>query len=113
MPTPTLTGTITLDQENPSLGDVVTFTIETSLPEKCKANGGPRCYRIEVIGSQDGVQVYLNDANHGQQVLLGGGISDWVTNGGPADCVATLYTYTDFNPVTRFDIASVAFAAGG
>jgi hypothetical protein len=116
-----LTGTIVLAQADPSLGEVVTFTTTTSKAANCKTWGGPRCYRIELVCSQasavtpenpDGV-VYLGDANAEQQFLLGGGISDWVDNGGPADCVAALYTYTDFNPVTRFDIASVAFTAGG
>jgi hypothetical protein len=118
---PVPSGTIALDQSDPSLGDVVTFTTTTSLAENCNTWGGPRCYRIDVTCSQNAAitaenptgLVYYGDANAGQQFLLGGGISDWVDNGGPADCVARLFTYTAFNPVTRYAIASVAFAAGG
>jgi hypothetical protein len=116
-----LAGTITLDQADPSLGDVVTFTTTTNKSEHCNNWGGPRCYRIDVSCFQasaiteenpTGI-VYYGDGSAEQQFLLGGGISQWVTNGGPADCVATLFTYTDFSPVTRFDIASTSFTAGG
>lgn len=105
-----LTGTIALDQESPSLGDVVTFTTTTSAREQCHSPKYARCYRVDVECSQGGQVVYYADANAEQQFLLGLGGS-WAS--GPADCVATLFTYTDFDPVTRFDIASTAFVAGG
>lgn len=104
--------TITLNQATPSLGDVVTFSY-TGVTDDCGKNYGPRCLRIELVCSQAGTPVYVGDAEASQQFLLGGGVSQWVTNGGPADCTAMLYYYSSYNPVTRVDLANTPFSAAG
>ena len=91
---------------------MVTFTY-AGVTNDCGKNYGPRCLRVELVCSQSGAAVYTGDANADQQFLLGGGISQWVTNGGPAECAATLYYYSSYNPVTRVDLASTSFSADG
>lgn len=100
------------------LGGIVTFDVTVSdLP----GNANPR---IQVMCYQAGVLVYGVAQNvepayvttppiDGTSFLLGGGASDWLVNGGAADCEATLY-YWDFKPVQTFvPLASVSFGAGG
>jgi hypothetical protein len=46
--------------------------------------------------------------------LLGGGMSAWLLNGGPADCVANLFYFGQHAGVQTFNIlATTGFAAGG
>jgi hypothetical protein len=103
----TQSGTITLDQASPALGQYVTFTTTTT---GLKGNQNPR---IEIDCYQSGVLVFASAAPSNQPQQLGGAGSQWLTNGGPADCTATLY-YWDFHPVETFvPLASTSFAAGG
>jgi hypothetical protein len=104
--------TISINETDVALGDTVTFRT-TGVTNDCGKNYGPRCLRVELVCSQSGTPVYMGDANADQQFLLGGGISQWVTNGGAADCVATLYYYSSFNPVTRVNLATAPFSAAG
>ena len=104
---PIPSGSLSLDQPVPALGDWITFTWSVSnLP-------GWATPRIQVICSQDDVVVYGVAGPAWQSFLLGGGSSNWLTNGGPAVCVATLY-YWQFHPSQIFHpLDSVTFAAGG
>ena len=104
---PIPSGSLSLNQVAPRLGEYVTFTWSVDhLP-------GWATPRIQVICSQDDVVVYGEAGPAWQSFLLGGGSSDWLTNGGPAVCVATLY-YWQFHPSQIFHpLDSVTFAAGG
>lgn len=96
---------ITLNESDPDLGEVVTFTY--TVPKKVREP------RIEVTCYQDDVLVYGSAAEAYQQVLLGGGNSDWLRNGGPADCTAVLY-YWQWQPTQQQVIlATTTFEAGG
>lgn len=96
---------ITLNQSPVKLGDWVTFSY--SVPD------GVKSPRIQVMCYQGGVVTYGMALAASQAFELGGGSSDWRTNGGAADCTATLYQW-DWHPVQTFvPYASVSFAAGG
>jgi hypothetical protein len=84
---------ITINQAAPHLGDWVTFTY--SVP------GTVSSPRIQIMCYQSGALVYGEAGPATQSFLLGGGGSIWRTNGGAADCVATLYEW-DFHPVQTF-----------
>jgi hypothetical protein len=73
------TASITLDQSDPHLGDWVTFT----------TSGGSK---ITVACYQGGVgdMVYSAEQSTGTAFLLGGTNSQWLQNGGEADCYAWL-----------------------
>lgn len=99
-----------------SLGGVVTFDYTVDgLP-------GWANPRVQLMCYQAGALVYgmaLNaDPNNGvptataQPFVLGGGSSDWLTNGGPAECDATLF-YWDNNSPTSVTLAAISFSAGG
>lgn len=107
------TGTISLDQPNPALGDTVTFS--------CTTEGlhGNQDARVEVQAFQDvDGDGQIDDIVYGEAwgvgvpFLLGSGWSPWKERGGPAHCVAKLY-YWDNHPVqhqvvldtTEFDAA--------
>jgi hypothetical protein len=111
-PRATEAASLTVNETAPRLNSVVTFAY-SGVTNDCGKNYGPRCLRVELVCSQAATAVYMGDANADQQFLLGGGISQWVTNGGSADCVATLYYYSSYNPVTRVNLATSSFAAGG
>lgn len=96
------TGTISLDQPNPALGDTVTFTWTA---EGLHGNQKPR---IQIMAYQDvdgdgqvDDLVYGEAGPADQGFLLGGGSSLWLERGGPSHCIATLY-YWDFHPVQTF-----------
>jgi hypothetical protein len=113
---PVPSGTLTLLTASPALGQVAQFeyTLSGGVNE-CPNGGTNKCARIQVVCSQSGLQVYADAAPavHSTGFLLGGGSSVWLTNGGSADCVATLY-FWDFHPNQTFvPLASVSFAAGG
>jgi hypothetical protein len=100
-------GTITLDQADPHLGDWVTFTWATT---GLKGNQHPR---IQIMCYQSSALVYGEAGPATQSFLLGGASSAWLYVGGPAECIATLY-YWDWHPVQTFvPLASIGFAAGG
>ena len=109
-------GTLTLLTASPALGQVASFeyTLSGGVRE-CPNGGTNKCARIQVVCSQNGNVVYgeAYPAVHPFNILLGGGGSVWLSNGGPADCTATLY-YWDFTPVQTFvPLASVSFTAAG
>jgi hypothetical protein len=109
-------GTLTLLTASPALGQVASFeyTLSGGVRE-CPNGGTNKCARIQVVCSQNGNVVYgeAYPAVHPFNILLGGGGSVWLSNGGPADCMATLY-YWDFTPVQTFvPLASVSFTAAG
>jgi hypothetical protein len=88
----------TLEMTTPlpvKLGDIVEFHVESQ--------GVPNP-RVDVLAYQDGVLVY-GEANGPSkdghvQFELGGGASNWKTNGGPADCEARLYYFKSGQPIT-------------
>jgi hypothetical protein len=73
------TGTITLNQTDPHLGDSVTFT----------TTGGSSihmlCYQASIFDT-----VFTAAQPVGSSFLLGGTSSVWLSRGGPAQCQATL-----------------------
>jgi hypothetical protein len=71
---------LTLNESGPHLGGTVTFT--ATYPKSSK---NPR---IQVMCYQAGVLVYGEAGAYDQSFLLGGGSSLWLTNGGPASCIA-------------------------
>ena len=89
---------IALDQNDPHLGDIVTFT----------TSGGSK---ITVACYQGGVgdMVYTAEQSTGTTFLLGGEDSLWLTNDGEADCYAWLYKRRLSGGV----LASIRFTAGG
>ena len=100
-------GSLYLDQCDPVLGDVVTFTWQVSnLPGWAEP-------RIQVVCYQGTTLVFGTAAPANDPVLLGGAASDWRTNGGPAECIATLY-YWRFHPRQEFNLlANNSFSARG
>ena len=105
---PASTGTLSLDQSAPSLGDTVTYTFTF---EGTKNND----VMVATVCSQGGTPVFSTiwPAENGAATLLGGVASNWLENGGPADCVAYLF-YWDRHPVqTEVRLAEIAYAAGG
>lgn len=100
--------TITLNEANPALGDFVTFTV-TGVPTHQIKNP-----RISVDCYQGGVSVFGMAGGIHDAFDLGGSSSDWQRNGGPADCVATLYYFDKHGPAQEYVVlASSDFAAGG
>ena len=81
---PAGSGTIALATPEPvALGDTITFSV-TGVEDLSNP-------RIWVAATQDGVLVYGEGASPNEPLKLGGGSSDWVTKGGPADCTVRLY----------------------
>ncbi|MFA7249466.1 MAG: hypothetical protein WC273_07505 [Dehalococcoidia bacterium] len=97
------TASVSLDQTAPALGDSVTFSY--TVP------GGVSHPRIRLVCSQSGVAVYGWDDYADQPFLLGGHGSQWLTNGGPADCHADLYRSSSTGVMTMY--ATLDFAAAG
>jgi hypothetical protein len=89
-------------------------------------NQNPRiqvnCYQAGAVTSENPTGLVYGEArdaeagssNNSQPFApLGGASSDWLTTGGPAECVATLY-FWDFHPTQTFvPLAEIAFSAGG
>ena len=98
---------IAVNQANPYLGEVVTYTV--SYPSSDK---NPR---VQVMCYQGGVMVYGEAEAVGVPFTLGGGSSQWLTNGGPASCEADLYNLVwngnQMQQVTM--LASTYFDAAG
>lgn len=93
----TTTGSISINQVEPHLGDYITFT----------TSGGRR---IALACYQGGLNmVYSADQAVGTSFLLGGTSSKWLTSGGDVLCYAWLY---DRNLSKGF-IASTSFTAFG
>jgi hypothetical protein len=104
---PTGTSSIALDQSSPHMGDTVTFTTSVS------GLHGSEWPMVYVECSQGGTVVYGALDAPEAAFQLGGGSSQWLTNGGPADCTATLFAYKLQGGETARALALIAFAAGG
>lgn len=107
-----VTGTIVLDQANPTFDTVVTFTTTTSRPNDCSEPNYQFCVRIEISGFQEGVRVYHAEKEYNSVFLLGfGPESTWTS--GAADCTASLY-YIDKteNYEIKHVLATTSFTAG-
>lgn len=114
------TGTIALDPNTPPvLGQPLNFI--------CTVNGlhGNQIARVLCEGFQDtDNDSQIDDLVYGEvrSVVsgvaafdpLGGGGSDWLTNGGPAECVGTLFFYDNVHgQQTYVQLAQVSFSAAG
>jgi hypothetical protein len=90
----------------PHLGDTVTFSYV--LMENVKSP------RVQLMCSQNGVTGYAEAyPAAGNSFRLGGTSSTWLANGGPATCVATLYSWI-YTPTEVFvSYATVSFSALG
>lgn len=111
---------ITLNPDPPAaLGATVTFAV-ADIPKNTK---NPR---VEVLAYQAGVLVYGEAGSVAQAIgdgsdplgysgfLLGGAGSDWLTNGGPAHCVANLFTFDKVKgEQVQTILASCEFEAAG
>ena len=80
---PAGSGTLALASEPVSLGDEITFVVT--------GTDGLDNPRVWIAAFQDGNLVYGQGIGAAETFKLGGGSSDWVTNGGPAECTAQLY----------------------
>ena len=91
----------------PALGDYVTFS--ATYPKQLESKG----VRIQVMCYQNGDLVFGMAGAHDYDFLLGGAMSNWYLNGGPASCVADLY-YWSYNGGQKFNwLASTNFDAAG
>lgn len=98
--------TIVLNESNVALGDDVTFT--TTIDKTVK---NPR---IGVDCYQNNVLVFGMGGSNLDAFQLGGASSDWLRNGGPADCVATLFHFDNSGPVQTYVAhATTSFHAEG
>jgi hypothetical protein len=90
----------------PRLGSLVGFA--TSYPSSV------RNPRVAVRCDQAGALVYADAAAVGDGFVLGGGGSDWLRNGGPANCQADLFYFTYKGSVQAYHwLASTSFEAAG
>lgn len=97
---------IVLNESNPALGSMVTFTSSFDVPKKYQD-----VVSIEILCSQSGALVFATAGYRDRSFLLGGSVSAWLTNGGPASCNAILYYWTA--NLHRVDLASTSFEAAG
>jgi hypothetical protein len=99
------TASITLTQTDAHLGEWVLFSYS--------GVGNVQSPRIEIDCYQNGVLTFASAAPADQAQQLGGAASQWLWNGGSANCTAILY-YWDFHPSETFmPLASTSFAAAG
>ena len=110
------TGTIAIAAGyTPQLGQPLAFDITTDgLKGNQKARVQIMAYQAVTEDNPDGI-VYGEARPAGEDFTpLGGGSSEWLTNGGSAECVATLY-YWDFHPTQTFvPLADpITFSAAG
>lgn len=89
------------EDPSPHLGDTITFT-----------NDGHGNKRIKVFAYQNSVLVWGDDKDDGDAFLLGSVGSDWVANGGPADCHADLYIPPSRGGKPAETLATLDFSAG-
>jgi hypothetical protein len=91
----------------PTLGDWVSFSV--TYPKQAE-HFGPR---IQVLCYQNEQIVYGEAGPYYQDFQLGAASSDWLRNGGTAECVADLY-YWSYNGGQKFNfLATTSFTAGG
>jgi hypothetical protein len=76
---------------------------------------GTKDPRVQVMCYQDGVVVYGDAGTTDFVFLLGGGLSLWLMQGGPASCIADLYNLTwNGNHMQTVDwLAETSFDAAG
>lgn len=110
---------ISVVETAPILGSFVHYNYTLPKGVKDSPNGSGTQARIQNMCYQNGALVYGFAANAidlkegAQGELLGGGSSVWLTNGGPADCTATLYQWT-YNGSQQFNpFATVSYSVGG
>jgi len=100
------TSTIALNESAPALGTNVTFTTSAS------GLAGWEWPMVYVSCRQGGTSVYGALDQPSATFQLGGGSSQWLTNGGSADCTATLYAYgLRGGQETARSLASTSFSA--
>ena len=97
---------IKLNETDPHLGGTVSFTV--TYPRTVKSpRYAVRCY-------QGGVMTYAEARPADEALLLGGGGSVWLTNGGEADCTAELFWIDWSGPQQVFNtLAWTSFHAAG
>jgi hypothetical protein len=105
---PAPSGTIAIDQADPHLGDVVTFTVTTSKNDQ-NLRIQLVCYQADLDMNGYPDMVYGADAPADSGFLLGAMGSTWLDHGGPADCHANLYSNTG----QYVFYAGLDFVAGG
>lgn len=108
------TPSIELTTPDPHLGGYVHFAVNdlpSGIKTECNYSGG-RCARIQVVCTQGGDVVYGEAGPAEYGFILGGGASQWLTNGGEADCVATLYYWNNHPSQTFIWLAETMFRAG-
>lgn len=121
---------ITLNESNPLLGDVVSFTVVAPKGVKIECNYSGNCARVEVACMQpvpfdyawpDGsVHLQTDPVVYAEtrtaeynSLQLGGAASVWLFHGGAASCVATLYELKKVKGQSQFiAYASTSFEAG-
>lgn len=101
---------IDLDPEPvPALGATVTFTV-TDVPKNVK---NPRVEVLAYDPDSDAL-IYGEAGATSDGFLLGGGGSQWKTQGGPAHCVANLFYFgKDKGQQTYEHLAGCEFDAAG
>jgi hypothetical protein len=100
-----LASTTARSATQPTLGSLVAF--DAGYPNTVK---NPR---IEVLCYQGGALTYGEAGGVNDTFQLGGGGSIWLTNGGPADCVANLYYFGQHAGQQTYNrLASTSFSAG-
>ena len=108
-------GTIAVrDGSDLRLGGTVSFDVTFSPDNLDKKHKGG--VRVEVLAydPETGDLIYGMAAHHDQPFVLGGGSSQWLTQGGPANCVANLYFWSYKGNVQRYNLlASQTFEASG
>jgi hypothetical protein len=99
---------LALDQSDPHLGGVVTFTAK--YPTRVKSPRiAVRCY------SSDGTMIYAEAGAYDHSFLLGGASSDWLRVGGPAHCTGELFyfVWNGTKPQQYYSLAWASFDAAG
>ena len=89
---------ITLNDADPHLGGWVNFSVV--LPQL----PGWVNPRIQIICWQGGVMTYGEAGAYDASFMLGGAGSDWLRNGGAADCQADLYYWSSSNAGQKFNL---------
>lgn len=100
-------GTLALDQAAPKLGDTVTFSFIAPSGTRVCTNQ-QACLRIQLVCYQGGAPVYAQQELATDNFQLGGFSSQWLANGGAADCMAQLFEWQKSGKTQAF-YASTAF----
>jgi len=90
----------------PTLGDVVTFTV--TFPKTLD----PSRVNIQILCYQNGAITFVTAGHYDRGFLLGGTTSPWLTNGGDATCRGELYFWSP-NGQKYNMLASTEFDARG